>query len=231
MLIFGHRGAKGLKPENTIASIREAVMLGVDAVEFDIHLTKDKVPILIHDKSLLRTHQKFTIVSRTNYKDLLSITESGEKRITSLEEVLDEFFGVIMLNIEIKRYRAVKVVMELLKKKYVKSQKDWGKIYISSFKPSILMVVRRMNKLVKIFLLHAQNPFLFIAFARIFKLNGVGFYNLSVNNFALEIAKKTGLFTYVYTVNSIEAARILENKGLDAIVTNFPDRFIDYPRS
>lgn len=231
MLIIGHRGAKGLKPENTIVSIREAVALGVDIVEFDVHITKDKVPILIHDRSLLRTHHKFSVVSKSYYKDLLALTSTGEKRITSLEEVLDEFFGVVMLNIEIKRLRAAKVVMELLIKKYVKKKKDWNNIIVSSFKPSALFVVRKYCKSVTISLLSYQNPFLFIAVTRPLQLDAVGFYHLYVDSLALKIAQKFGLFTYVHTVNSIAMAKSLEARGVDAIVTNYPDRFIDYPRA
>lgn len=231
MLIIGHRGAKGLKAENTIESIREAVSLNVDVVEFDIRLTKDLVPVLIHDRSLLRTHGRLAVISRTNYQDLVNITTSGKKRITSLEEVLDEFFGVIFLNIEIKKFRAAKVVMELLKSKYIHRQKDWDKVMFSSFKPSSLYVIRKYSKKVTLSLLHNQNAFLFLAFSRILKLDAVGFYNVNIDNFAFEIAKKTGLFTYAYTINDIDRARFLESEGLDAIVTNYPDRFVDYPRS
>lgn len=233
MLIIGHRGAKGLRPENTIGSIREAVKLGVDIVEFDVHITKDKVPILIHDRSLLRTHHKLSIVSKSYYKDLLDLTKDGEKRITSLEEVLDEFFGKVTLNIEIKRFRAAKVVMELLLNGYVKKTRDWDNLIISSFKPTALMVVRNYSKRVRLALLSYQNPFLFIAVAKFLKLYAVGFYNLYLDNLALKIAKGKffDLFVYVHTVNSVNAARALEARGIKAIVTNYPDRFVDYPRN
>jgi glycerophosphoryl diester phosphodiesterase len=53
--IIGHRGACGHAPENTLASIRKAHGLGVRWVEFDIHLSKDGVPVLLHDDTLDRT--------------------------------------------------------------------------------------------------------------------------------------------------------------------------------
>jgi glycerophosphoryl diester phosphodiesterase len=45
----GHRGARGLKPENTLPSFEVALDLGVTSVETDVHLTRDGVPILVHD--------------------------------------------------------------------------------------------------------------------------------------------------------------------------------------
>lgn len=49
MLVIAHRGGTGLRPENTIAAMEHALSLGADGVEFDVHLTKDNVPIVHHD--------------------------------------------------------------------------------------------------------------------------------------------------------------------------------------
>ena len=52
LLIVGHRGAAGLKPENTLAAFREACELGVDAVELDVFLTADSTIVVHHDYTL-----------------------------------------------------------------------------------------------------------------------------------------------------------------------------------
>src|SRR4051812_14929099 len=54
-LIMGHRGAMGHAPENTMASFRKAVELGVEAIELDVHLTSDGKLVVIHDETLDRT--------------------------------------------------------------------------------------------------------------------------------------------------------------------------------
>ena len=54
-LIIGHRGASAVAPENTIAAFREAIAAGADGIEFDVRLTRDGVPVIIHDNSLYRT--------------------------------------------------------------------------------------------------------------------------------------------------------------------------------
>src|SRR5215204_7777086 len=55
MLIIGHRGASTVAPENTMAAFREALAVGADGIEFDVRLTSDGVPVVIHDSTLRRT--------------------------------------------------------------------------------------------------------------------------------------------------------------------------------
>lgn len=54
-LIIGHRGASAVAPENTMAAFREAIAAGSDGIEFDVRLTLDGVPVIIHDNTLRRT--------------------------------------------------------------------------------------------------------------------------------------------------------------------------------
>src|SRR5262245_52353129 len=55
----GHRGARGLKPENTLPSFEEALDAGVSSIETDVHLTRDGVPVLCHDPILNDTVSAF----------------------------------------------------------------------------------------------------------------------------------------------------------------------------
>lgn len=54
-LIIGHRGASANAPENTLAAFRMALDIGADGLEFDVQLSKDGVPVVIHDHDLRRT--------------------------------------------------------------------------------------------------------------------------------------------------------------------------------
>lgn len=54
-LVIGHRGGAGAAPENTVAAIQHGIAAGADAIEFDIHATRDDQIVVIHDDTLERT--------------------------------------------------------------------------------------------------------------------------------------------------------------------------------
>ncbi len=215
MLVIGHRGALGLAPENTLESLRAGLQAGADILEFDVRLTSDKVPVLSHDA---RLHGK--TIRRTALADL---KESGN--VTLLKEVLDEFFGFIVLNLEYKPSGDIKVVYDLVKT-HIKSDEDWDSILFSSFHVRTLLQLRSISKNAKLGLLHTINPFAFVTYDRRLKLSAVGWHRLHVNSLAIAIARKAIIFTYVYTVNRPQSAILLERKNIDAIVTDYPDKMV-----
>ncbi len=222
MLIIGHRGAAGIAPENTVEAMRAGVESDVDILEFDVRLTRDGIPVVAHDARLLRTHRRLSAVSHLTYDELVEKTK--ERPVTKLETILDEFFGVVMLNIELKSRGSGEAVLKLLQKRYIKRVADWDKLFISSFKGMELMKLRRKSKHVNLALLHSDNPFIFVAYHRFVQLSAVGFHRLYLNRVALEIAKRAKLFIYVYTVDRAGAVPLLERQGVNGIVTNHPDR-------
>ncbi len=219
MLVIGHRGAAGLARENTMEALQAGVDADVDMLEFDVRLTKDKVPVLVHDFHTLRTHHEVSIISQLTLDELSQRTK--DLPFVKLSDVLDRFFGVILLNIELKGRGTAEVVVNLVKH-HVKKSSDWDNVIFSSFKGSELVAVRRVARRANLSMLHSQNPFLFIAYHRRIRLTAVGFHRLYVNPFALEIAKRAGIFTYAYTVNRPHTAAILAKQGLDGIVTDDP---------
>jgi len=71
--VIGHRGAGALAPENTLAGIRKAAQLGFRGVEFDVMLSADKVPLLMHDETLERTTGGRGTVSGTRYAEIAKL--------------------------------------------------------------------------------------------------------------------------------------------------------------
>ena len=106
--VFGHRGACGYLPENTMPSFELAFELGADAIEFDVVLTSDSVPVILHDVDLTRTTnvanypelatevdaltfaeiKKLRAIERYPEGRIESAKHSGEFEIPSLEELL-----------------------------------------------------------------------------------------------------------------------------------------------
>ncbi len=224
MLIIGHRGAAGLAPENTLEAMQAGVENGADILEFDIRLTRDNVMVLVHDFHTLRTHHKASIISRKTYAELQELF-SDHRQITRIEEVLDRYFGTVLLNIELKTRSSAELLVKLLKKKYIKKASDWENIMISSFKVGELLRIRRLEKRANLALLQSDNPFMFVAYHRFVKFTAVGFHRLYLNPLALEIAHRANVFTYTYTIDRPAAISHLTSLGIDGVVTNYPDKF------
>lgn len=222
MLIIGHRGAAGLAPENSLEALQKGFDVGADMLEFDVQLTRDKIPIVIHDSTLLRTHGSRKFVRWNTHESINKIAKKGHA-IATLEEVLDMFFGKVLLNLEIKSSGTGKIVAELIKDRYIKQPSDWHLLLFSSFKVRELFAVRSNCSDAELALLHDRTPFNFMLFHRRLRLSAVGFHRLHINPLALEVAKQLDLFTYAYTVNRPKAALLLEEKGFDGVVTDNPE--------
>jgi glycerophosphoryl diester phosphodiesterase len=108
--VIAHRGAKAASPENTLASIRQAVAEGASWVEFDVKLTSDGHPILMHDPTLERTTNGKGKVAETTLADIRALDAGGwfgtrfaGEKVPTLEEALEVMSGLAMgFNLEIK---------------------------------------------------------------------------------------------------------------------------------
>ena len=109
MLLGGHRGNADEFPENTLASFRSAIELGVDVIECDVHLTADGALAVIHDHLLERTTNGHGLVRDHRMAELKTLDAGSWKdprfhgeRIPSLDEVLEVARGRVGVAIEIK---------------------------------------------------------------------------------------------------------------------------------
>ena len=153
--IFAHRGSKGTHPENTRASFKEAVRVGSDGIELDVHLTKDGHLVVIHDETVDRTTNGTGEIRNLTLAEIKAMDAgswfhnkyAGEK-IPTLEEVLlllTELGFNGQLNIELKtdviQYKGL--VEKCLA---LQSAKDWPfAIVYSSFNPYTLVELKEAN--------------------------------------------------------------------------------------
>ena len=108
--VVAHRGYRGLYPENTLVAFGAAITAGADMVELDVCLTRDRVPVVIHDKTLYRTTNGKGLVSEHSLSELKELdagswfsAEFKGEAIPTLEELLQLVRGKILVNIEIKK--------------------------------------------------------------------------------------------------------------------------------
>ena len=127
IIVAGHRGYKVKYPENTLISFQKALELGVDMVEFDLHLTKDKRLVVIHDEKVDRTTNGTGFVRDFTLEEIRELDagawfleEFSGQRIPTLEELLDtvSYKKDLLFNVEIKSktHETVDLTVDILKK-------------------------------------------------------------------------------------------------------------------
>jgi glycerophosphoryl diester phosphodiesterase len=102
-LVGGHRGNPAEHPENTLASFRSAIELGVDMIECDVHLTADGELVVIHDHTLDRTTDGTGVVARHTLAELRRLDAGAGERLPVLAEVCELARGRAGLCVELKQ--------------------------------------------------------------------------------------------------------------------------------
>jgi len=107
--VIAHRGASRERPENTLSAFDEALRQGCDAIELDVQLSRDGVPVVYHDRTLARAGGGRRRVAQLDFEALLGLDPGarfGEafrgQRIPSLDEVLSRYGARTRLLVEIK---------------------------------------------------------------------------------------------------------------------------------
>ena len=108
-LVVAHRGSSSLAPENTLASFRQAIEDGADAVELDVRLTRDGHVVVIHDRELRRTAGKRGRVDSHTLREIRALSAGtwfhrrfAAERIPTLDEVFELAAGKCGVDVEIK---------------------------------------------------------------------------------------------------------------------------------
>lgn len=148
MIIYSHRGDSLNAPENTLVSFYYAYLSESDGIETDVRLTKDNIPILIHDKTINRTSNSKLggKVSNYTYKELLKLDFGLYKsrfykgtKIVKLEDFLKYFSNKNMKYcIELKEKTGLEEIIQIIKKYNIEN------ITLISFKYDILENVKKM---------------------------------------------------------------------------------------
>ncbi|MHC4660844.1 MAG: glycerophosphodiester phosphodiesterase [Planctomycetota bacterium] len=114
MKIVAHRGAASVAPENTLESVGKAIALGADAVEVDVRVTADAVPVLIHDADLIRTHGVVKLVEDHTYKELEKISRENGAVVPTLDSLFAAYGGKTDFIFEIKDAAATMPVIQAI---------------------------------------------------------------------------------------------------------------------
>lgn len=214
MLKIGHRGAKGHIAENTIASFEKAIELGVDMIELDVHLSKDCIPVVIHDTTVDRTtNAKGKVVDFT-------ANEIQKISIPTLEDVLVLVENQCGINIEIKVFEATKPVLEALKK----ANFPLEKIIVSSFDWEVLQLCHAEATTFALGVLTETSVDDALTFAKTINAYSINPYYKLLNSQNVQEIHQNGFKIYPWTVNKPEDITFVKSLKVDGIITDFPER-------
>ena len=240
-LIIAHRGASGHAPENTIAAIDKAIEMGADVIEIDVHLTKDNVVMVMHDKKLNRTTNQKGLIKNFNWEEIkdadagswFSEKFAGEK-IPTLEQVIQHVNGRTILLIEIKKggecYPGIeRRILDMINHH---DAKEWCMIH--SFSSAAVKNFLALESGMEVFKLALGNiPLLPLYhdgcahWGSVLRYEDVAGVNLHRNFVKKRIVKRLHereQKIFAWTVNREKDLKKLIEKGVDGIITNYPDK-------
>jgi len=248
--LYGHRGAAGIAPENTMASFERAVAAGVSYLELDVHATRDGVVVVIHDPTLERTTDgagaiaelDFAAVRRHDAGHRFEIDGSHPfrgrgVRVPSLEELIDAFPDAA-LNIEIKQAAPAieRAVVGLLEQKQA-----LGRVVLAAEDDAIM---RRIRAAAPAGATSASAGEAREFFERAFAGDFGGYAPVAralqiptrhqdielVSAETLAAAHRFGLEMHVWTINDEAEMEHLLRLGVDGVMSDFPERLVAVAR-
>lgn len=230
--IWAHRGASAYAPENTLPAFTLALEQGADGIELDVQRTADGALVVIHDETIDRTSNGFGRVADLALEDLRRMDFSNgfighrNVRIPTLLEVLDLIrTSGATLNVELKNSVVPYPGMELEAAAMVAQSGMGDRVVFSSFNHASLARLRGVVPPAQIGLLYSDglyNPWQYAHWM------GAGALHPNWSSLwqpdYVWLAHEAGIKVNVWTVDEEkDVARALE-VGVDALVTNFPDR-------
>jgi glycerophosphoryl diester phosphodiesterase len=229
--IIAHRGFSGMYPENTLLAFQNAVELGVDGIELDVHLSRDKQVVVIHDENLERVAGRRDRVQDLSAAELAQAEVRGGSLDVRGQTVptLEQYFRLVrdkgvFTNIELKNslvpYKGLeREVLELVEVYGLQ-----GRVLISSFNHHSLAKVLKLSPGMRCACLTACRLERGGEYA---KTRGFSFVNphyLSLDDESIAEIHGAGVGIQAWTVDKPAPIQYLCLKGVYGVITNWPDQ-------
>jgi len=223
-LVIGHRGARGHLAENTLPSIAKALDLGVDGIEIDIFQCASGELVVFHDKTLDKLTNATGYIEALDLDSIQRIEVLNGFTIPTLNEVMDLVNGKVLLNIELKGSNTALKTHELLKSYFETTEWSPEKVLISSFDWEELKLFRKVNQEVPIAVLTEDDPLDALAIGLELNAIAINPNYRSLNSDVVSKIHQKGFEIYTWTVNEVDDINLIRNLGVEAIITDFPER-------
>lgn len=238
MHIFAHRGVSAHLPENTKVAFARAIELGIDGIELDVHLSGDRIPVVIHDETTDRTTNGTGNIAEFTAQQLGLLDAGAGEPVPTLAQVLTMAAGQLRVNIELKDAAAVEPVLRVATEipylDWFASSADWGALTeLRRQLPQAMIYPLCVGNLEKLGLMaaigDAEDQFAgrglhaAIDFALSQRAEGVSIWEGGLDRDDIAIIHDAGLQVWVWTVNDPVRALELLELGADAICTDDPE--------
>jgi len=247
--IIAHRGASANAPENTLAAFRLAIESGAEGVEFDVQLSRDGIPVVIHDYDLHRTGGNKQRISELTASQLgntdvgswfskkhpnLSRHEFANETVPTLDEalkVLADFNG--FLHIELKALEGDHVALAATVCDTIRDSAQLAKMIVSSFKLGVIPEIRNRLPEIQTSALFAPEIMTFlrrrehiVAVAREFGAHQLSLHYTLAGRRIAGLAGNAGMPVTVWTVDDPRWILNCQQLGIGALITNDPKRLL-----
>lgn len=232
-LVVAHRGASGLAPENTLPAFRLAIAQGAPAVECDVHLSADGVPVVIHDATLDRTTNGTGKVAELPHEQLRKLdagirfgaSYSGAW-IPTLDETLALCAGKATVFVELKIGGGEPLISAALASF---DRTPGAEIVVITFDPEMVRLVAQVRPALPLGFLIARRHVeqhgvaASVEAARTLGATFIAPQHDAVDEQLIQVAHETALPVSVWTVDDPDRMRHMHRIGVDALTTNRPD--------
>ena len=235
-LIYAHRGASKYAPENTLPAFNLAYEQKADGIETDVQLTKDNIPVLIHDDTVNRTTNGKGFVHEYTYEQLREL-DAGlwfhykylGTRIPTLDDLLKwNQKKRLQLNIELKNSKLVGNKLEKIVLNKIKAYRMGHLSVISTFSMKSIKHLYEINSPVGYAFLTSKNKPGFIEKCKELHVSGIHIRYRLLNRRIFRNAKSNNLYVAVYTVNHPVTLIRSFQYPCDAVITDVPNIAVRY---
>ena len=221
MLIYAHRGASADFPEHTLAAYEGAIAQGADGFECDLRISKDEVPILWHNASMLERAGNKGLISEMTFAEISRAYPQVLTLDTFLDFAIKRKKGVLL---ETKHPVLSGNRVEELLVKALEEKKALSKIPVAimSFSWSAIEIVKRLNpEIPTTLLLHKHTPWFQVKYSSATSI-GPEIEHLRAEPIRAARIKELGRSLNVWTVDEDSDIKLCKRLGVDILITNKP---------
>jgi len=225
-LRIGHRGSKGYIAENTLESIKHAILLGVDGIEIDVFKCLSGELVLSHENNLKRLTGKSGQLEKLTLGELKKFLVVGKYKIPTLTDVLQTIETPFFVNIELKGLNTAQSTSKIITNLSKSTSWRLENFIISSFNWNELEQFRSIDKNTPVGVLLSNSMSINEAIEFGKKINAQAIHpNFKLlNEKTVKKIKNNGFKIYTWTVNSKDNINYMKKLKVDGIISDFPDK-------